>query len=257
MSSNIDPDALGGEPTPAPEPAAPEIDPRAAQIWEGLNNIDRRPDTLNQVLRPGVDLPDGMDWQTARSLLFQQQNAQPEAPPDPFDEVYGPQPQQIGWDSQGNPVYDQPYQQPQQFDPRELAPVFDQFGQQITQNAVNQAVQQIEQRMMQQAQEQALASSVQQAAQQHNLTDFGRGVVEQMTRHAQQQGDRRSPSEIAGAMAQQYLADANQRFVAQGGVAPVQGAAAPSGMIPAGGLPPNATEAEILAYSRSELQRPM
>jgi hypothetical protein len=79
-------------------------------------------------------------------------------------------------------------------------------------------------------------------------------VVENLTRSAQQQGDRRSPSDIADAMAQQYIAAANQRFVAQGGVAPVQGSAAPGGMIPGDQMPK--TEAEAIAYSRNALGRP-
>jgi hypothetical protein len=252
MSDEFAPDAPL-EPAQAPE--APQIDPRAAQLWDGLNNMDRRPDTLNQVLRPGVDLPDGMDWQTARSLLFQQQNAPAEEEQfDPFEEVYGPQPQVIGYDPQGQPVYDQPYQQQQGFDPRDLAPVFDQFGARIQQQAVDAAVERVKAEFMQQAQEQALNTGLQQASSKHNLTDFDQTVVRSLTQQAQQQGDRRSPSEIADSVAQQYLAAANQRFVAQGGVAPVQGQAAPGGMVP--GEQQLKTDADAIAFSRSALQRP-
>ena len=251
MTDDVQPEVQAGEVPAAPEQT--QIDPRAAQIWDGLNNIDRRPDTLNQVLRPGVDLPDGMDWQTARSILFQQQNQPAESEPDYFEEAFGPQPQLVGYDANGQPVYDQPYQ-PQQggFDPRDLAPVFDQFGQQITQQAVQQAVQQVKAEMMQQAQEQARSQAVAQVAQQHNLTDFARTVVENMTRQAMQQGDNRAPAEIANTIAQQYLGDGNQRFVAQGGVAPVQGQAAPSGMIPSQHEMPKSWE-DAVAQSRSLL----
>jgi hypothetical protein len=251
MSDELTPDAPGMESAPAPE--APAVDPRAAQLWDGLNDLDRRPDVLEQVLRPGQDLPPGMTWQQARAALWAQQ-AQPEVESDPFEEVYGPEPQLIGYDQQGQPVFDQQqYQQPQ-FDPRSLQPVFDQFGQQITQNAVEQAKAELRQEWAAQAQQQALDTGVREAASKHSLTDFDKTVVENLTRQAQQQGDRRSPSDIADAMAQQYIAAANQRFVAQGGVAPVQGSAAPGGMIPGDQMPK--TEAEAIAYSRNALGRP-
>jgi hypothetical protein len=252
MSDDLTPDAPGLE--SAPEPAAPAVDPRAAQLWDGLNDLDRRPDVLEQVLRPGQDLPPGMTWQQARAALWAQQ-AQPEVEEsDPFDEIYGPEPQLVGYDAQGQPVFDQQYQQQQPFNPRDLQPVFDQFGQQITKNAVEQAKAEIQQMFVQQAQEQALNTGLQQASSKHNLTEFDQTVVRSLTQQAQQQGDRRAPSEIADSVAQQYLAAANQRFVAQGGVAPVQGQAAPSGMVP--GEQQLKTDADAIAFSRSALQRP-
>lgn len=226
----------GGEVTPpetAPEPSQAEL------LYDRLNNLDTRGETLASVLRPGQDLPPGMDWNQARALLFSQA-AQPQEEEefDPFAEVYGEQ-----------PAYEQPQYQEPVFDPRSLAPVFDQFGEHTRQQAVQEALQIFEQRQMEQAREQGITQGVSSAVETHKLSDFGKGIVEAMTRQAVQQQPNRAPGDIANEMAKAYLDDAAQRFVANGGVPPVQGAPTPGGPIPGDAAPKTFQEALEQSYS--------
>ena len=148
---------MGGD-APAPEaPAGP--DPKE-QLWNGLQDLNTRADTLGQVLRPGQDLPPGMDWQQARALLFSQ-TLQPAAEPetDIFEQVYGEQ--QPGYD----PNWEQ--QQAPGFDPSSLAPVFDHFGQTVEERAFQRA----QAFFTEQLQGQAITQGVEKAASTHNLTD--------------------------------------------------------------------------------------
>ena len=104
MSDEMTPE--GGEVAP-PEPSQADL------LYNGLQNLDTRADKLGELLRPGQDLPPDMDWNTARQILWSQQAQQQEAPEefDPFAEQFGAEPQVIGYDPQGNPVFDQPTQQ--------------------------------------------------------------------------------------------------------------------------------------------------
>ena len=241
-----DPEIPMGGDAPAPEVQPDPTDQQARALYDGLQNLDRRAETLGQVLRPGQDLPPGMDWQQARALLFSQA-AQPEEEyePDVFDEQFGPEPNLLGYDQMGEPVYDQPVENTP-FDPRSLAPVFDTY----TEHAKYEAVEAAKQWLGEQMRDQALSQGVQQAATEHKLNDFDRGIVENLTRQAVQQQPNRAPADVANDVAKQYIDNMNRRFVEQSG-APVARPGAPGG--PAPGEERPKTEAEAMEWSRRML----
>lgn len=241
----MDPMAPGPE-APAPEAAPDPTMEQARALYDGLQNLDRRGETLAQVLRPGQDLPPGMDWNQARAALFAMQQAEPEPEADPFDQ-FGAGPQIVGYNPDGTPVFDQPYQEPAAFDPRDLQPVFESYGQHIEERAFNRA----QQWFMQQAQEQGVRAGIEQAATKHQLSDFAKGVVEAMTKQASASQPNRAPGEIADEMAKMYLEDANRRFVAQGGAPAPPRPGVPSGPVPGEQRP--TTDAEALEWSRRTL----
>lgn len=236
-----------GQPSePAPQQpeygASPEEIQSALALQRGLNNLDTRSQYLQQVVRPDLD------GQFLRQAIGQTEE-QPESA-SPFEEVYGPQPQVIGFNPDGTPVFDQPYnpQQQQGFDPYTLEPVLDQWGKTVEQHAVEQATKAVEQRLLAQASEAAVNSGVDAAAKKHNLDAEDRQVVDYLTREAMKT-DRAAPADIADRVATSFLQRQAQRFVAQGGALPTPDApAAPSGPVPAEGKP--RTEAEAIAWSR-------
>lgn len=224
--------------------ASPEEIQNALNMARGLSNLDTRHDVLGKLVRPDVDA------QFLRSQ-FAPAEEEPEADFDPFAEVYGEQPPNLlGYDQQtGQPIYgNQPQFQEPAFDPRSLAPVFDQFGEHTRQQAVQEALQIFEQRQMEQAREQGISQGVSAAVQTHGLSDFGKGIVEAMTRQAVAQNPNKAPGDIANEMAKAYLDDSAQRFVANGGVPPVQGAAPPGGPIPGDAAPKTFKDALEQSY---------
>lgn len=240
MSDQIE--QLGAEPVapeqPAPDygGATPEEIQNALNIARGLSNLDTRHDVLGKLVR------DDVDAQFLRSKF----GGEPEEPrTDPIEEIYGPQPQILGYDAQGQPVYDQPVgqYQPEAFDPRSLAPVFDAYGQEIEQRVLAKAVEQVRGEMLQQASQQALTTGVQQAVTKHGLSEFDQSVVNTMADAAMKNGDRRSPAEIADAIALQLVGSRNQQFVNQGGVPVQSGSAAPGGPVPGESTPRSIEEA--------------
>lgn len=223
---------------PAPPPPDPQVD-KARELYDRLYNLDTRAETLDQVLKPGQDLPPGMTWSEARQALWQMQQQQPEEP-DPWEQFAQPEP--IGYTPDGQPVYDQPYQE-QGFDPTQLQPVFEHAIQTAEERAFNR----MQKYLTEQAQEFGVSQGVQQAAQQHSLSDFGRQIVETMTKNAMQQQPHRAPAEVADEMAKMYLEDANRRFVQQGGAPRPPQPGTPSGPVP--GEQPPRTDAEALERS--------
>ncbi len=235
----------GAEPAAPAPPADPTLD-QARALYGGLNNLDTRAEYIGKTLIPGQDLPTGMTWDQARAALFAMQQPEPDEPDDPWEQLAPqvPEPQFLGFDPQGQPVYDQQqYAQPAPFDPRSLQPVFESQREQLKAELMRD----LQQQQAQQAWDQNLSQGVQSAATEHKLSDFARAAVEAATRSAAQQQPNRAPSEIAKEMAEQYVADANARFVAAGGVPP-----APPGQVPNGPVPSEQrprTTAEALEWS--------
>jgi hypothetical protein len=225
--------AVEGVPEPTPDfGASPEEIQQALDTYRGLNNLDTRSEYLSKIVRPDID------------THFIQQFNQPQQEEEPdYFESFAPEQELMGYDAQGQPVYGQPPVPQQGFDPRSLAPVFDQFGEHTRQQAVQEALAIFEKRQMEQAREQGISQGVSSAAAEHGLSDFAKGVVEQMTRATVQSQPNRAPADIAKDMAKAYLDDAAQRFVQNGGVPPVQGAPVPGGPIPGDSAPKSFKEA--------------
>lgn len=232
---------MGGDaPAPAPDPTMDQ----ARALYDGLQNLDRRAETLGQVIRPGQDIPPDMTWDQVRSLAWSQHQQSLQAPAEPetdiFEQVYGEQ-QPAEYD----PNWEQ--QQAPGFDPRTLAPVFDQFGQTVEDRAFQRA----QQFFTEQLQGQAIANGVEKAASTHNLTDYDKQIVDHLTRQQISQQPNRAPADLANDVAKAYIDNINRRMVAQSG-APIQRPSAPGGPSPTEPRP--TTEAEAIEWSRRALQ---
>lgn len=219
-------------------------EPNQAQLlYDNLQNLDRRGEALNQLIVPGQDLPPGMSWDDVRSLAWgQSQNQEPEYQPDPYESFAPQQPQFLGYDQQGQPVFDQP-QQNEQFDPRSLMPVFEHNNAQVRQEIM----QEIQQQQQAYAFDQNLSEGVDAAAREYGLSDFAKSTITAMARNAAQSQTNIAPAQIAQQIAKQYVTDANERFVKDGGVP-----TPPNGQIPGGPVPGEkrpTTEAEALEWS--------
>lgn len=247
MSTDLTPDPEGQAPAP-PSPWAPfeqaGITPdKAEEVVEayktiqGLGNLDTRQQYLDRLINPQYD-----------PYVKRGQEEPAEEESDPFEQVYGEEPQIVGYQPDGTPVFDQPFEQQQApgFDPRTLAPVFDTY----TQHAKNEAVEAAKAWLGEQMRDQALTQGVQHAAAEHKLNDFDRGIVENLTRQAVSQQPNRAPADIANDVAKQYVDNMNRRFVEQSG-APVERPGAPGG--PAPGEERPKTEAEAMEWSRRTL----
>lgn len=231
----------GMEPAPAPE-APPAPDP-AQELYSRLQNLDTRAEALERTLVPGQDLPPGMTWQEARQALFSMQQSDPEPEADPW-ENFEPQPQFLGYDEQGQPVFAN--QQAPAFDPASLRPVFEHEREAIKRELLAE----IQQQQAQHLQDQNLMVGLTSAAQELHLSDFAKRLVEDQARNEMRRQPNRAPAEIAREVAAAYVADQNARFVAQGG------APAPQGQVPSGPIPADQkpkTIAELNEFWRTQV----
>lgn len=212
----MDPDQVSNEQQPeaAPPPASDDygLNPdqlrQAASLYKGLNDLDRRHTVLREVLRPDVD------GQLLRSYGQEQEQQNQEF--DPFQRFQG-------GDEDGE-FYDpneQYYQEPQAepFDPRQLQPVFEDYGTQIEQRIFT--------RLGEMAQQQQLSDSADAALSERKLPAALKGVIEQRARDAQRLHPNRQIRDLAN-----EAADALQREIESHYAAP------PASPPPASGPPP-------------------
>lgn len=186
---------------------------QAMRMYEGLQNLDTRQQYLEQIIRPEMD-----GW------------VRPEpSEPDPWEQFSPPETDQ----------------QTGAFDPRALAPVFEQFEQRVEQRLMSQW----EQRQQQQMFEQNFANAVSSAAAKHGLSEIERGAVEMATWRAAQTAQNRPLADLADEYAKQVIQASQQRFVqSQGGQPPVAAPQVPGGPIPSTDQRPK-TDQEALEYS--------
>lgn len=209
------------EPTPAPDfgGRSPEQIQQALNLYEGLHNLDTRGQFLQQIVRPDID------GQFLRQMVQPQEE---EADP---------------WQSFEQPEYEQEYEQPAVFDPRQLEPVFDQYGQRIEQKIMGQ--------LQQMALDQQVRESAASASQQAGLPPVAAQLIEQRVREQQALQPNRQASDLA-AEAARDLYNQFAQWQAQPPANP-----APSNSVPTGPSPdtlqkPKTIE-EALEYSKQVL----
>lgn len=215
-------------PAAPPEPQAPAQDDPWAQVREAgitpeqamnggrlyadLNNLDRRQQALQSVIRPDIDTWIGRHQED--------------------DDPYA----QFGADD-----YDEPAPQGLPFDPQE-------YARQIVEMSKQESMREFQgylQNMMMETQFSEAAKSV---VSQHNLPPGDAMFIEQQAKALAQQQPNRAPSDIANELAQKRANELAQWAQAAGAVQPqVASPAAPGGPVPSPhqGPPPGSSMAEL------------
>lgn len=234
MSPNPNHDEEGKFTTPPEEPANPwsafeqaGITPdkadevqRAYAHWQDLNNLDRRQQALQSVIRPDIDTWIGQQSAEATDPLAQ----------------YAPQPE-----------YEEEYvpQQPQM-------PDFQEYGNQVVEAAVQKANAQWEARLAQMFAEQQITDAAQSAAKDAGLPPSMAADIEYQARQRAAQQPNRAPADLAREIASQR-ADELRAWAAQATPPPIGSPATPGGPVPslseAG--PPDGMDPEKWALERS------
>jgi hypothetical protein len=223
--------------TPPAEPAAPPVeqappDPWASvreagitpeqamqggRLYADLNNLDRRQQALQSVIRPDIDTWIG-------------RQAEEE---DPFS--------QFGMDD-----YDEPAQpQGLPFDPQE-------YARQIVELSTNQSLRQMQEWMQNLVIGQQFTEAASGAVSSHKLPPSDAAFIEQQARAIAQQQPNRAPADNATALAHQRANELAQWAQASGAMPPtIASPSTPGGPVPSlmQGPPPNATAAEIEAWA--------
>ncbi len=201
----------------------PEQAMQGGRVWQGLNALDRRQETLQSIIRPDIDTWIGQ---------------QPEQPPDPLAQYVAPE-------------YEEEYvpQQPQM-------PDFHQFGTEVKNAAVAEALaaaradwqQQLQQMMADQAITEAATSAVKSAG----LPESMAPDIEYRARMLAQEQRNRAPGDIANELARQR-ADELRAWAAQSGPAPIGSPSTPGGPVPSvhSAGPPDGVDPAKWALERS------
>jgi hypothetical protein len=210
------------EPPAAPDPWAavreagitPEQAMQGGRLYADLNNLDRRQQALQSVIRPDIDT-----W------IGRQQE-----PEDPYA--------MFGADD-----YDEEPQQPQglPFDPQD-------YARQIVELATNQSMQQMQQWLQGMVVGQQFTEAATNAVATHKLPPSDAAFIEHRARELAQQQPNRAPADIVNEIARQR-ADEIQTWAQASGAVPPQVAspATPGGPVPSPfqGPPPGASAREL------------
>lgn len=171
---------------------------QAYQAMQDLNNLDKRPQALQQLVRPDLD------GQILRQMIGAEQPA-PEPEPNPWERFAPAEPQPIGYDAAGNPVFDQPPGQyePQGFDPRSLQPVFDQYGNQVEERAYRRVMDDLQKMAV----DQNVRDSASSAATAAGLPGSLSGMIEQQVREQMRLQPNRQAADLAADAARSISAE--------------------------------------------------
>lgn len=194
---------------------------QAYQAVQSLNNLDTRPQALQNLVRPDLD------GQILRQMLGGEQEA--EQPADPWQQFAPESPDPIGYDAAGNPVFAQPpgqYAEPG-FDPRSLQPVFDQYGNQVEERAYRRVMDDLQKMAVDQSVRDSSAS----AAQQAGLPASVSGLIEQHVREQMRLQPNRQAADLAADAARSLSAELMAWRAAPAENPP------PTGAIPSGPAP--------------------
>ncbi len=212
-----DPNLPEGEAPAAPKAPAvpdygapPEVIQEALSVYNDLNNLDRRHQRLQQIVRPDID-----------GQFLRQMGEPAQEPQDPWAHLRG---QEEYEDPYGN-QYEAP-QQPQ-FDPRMLPEVLDPVLQQYTQ----QSEQRIFERLGQMAQEQVVRDAAQSAVSESGLPPELAEMVEFRVKAQAQLQPNRQPADLAKEIGNQLKAQLSAWAAAP------SANAGPSAPIPSGPAP--------------------
>lgn len=230
MNPNHDPDSGQFAPPPAAPPVEPEtVDPWAqvresgitpeqamqgGRLWGDINNLDRRQQALQSVIRPDIDT-----W-----IGRQQQE-----PEDPYA--------QFGADD----YEDDPQPQGLPFDPQE-------YARQIVELSTNQSMRQMQEWLQNMVVGQQFTEAAGSAVSQHKLPPGDAAFIEQRAREIAQQQPNRAPADIANELAQVRANELAAWAQASGAMPPqIASPATPGGPVPSlhQGPPPGASPAEL------------
>lgn len=191
----------------------PEQAMQGGRLWGDINNLDRRQQALQSVIRPDIDT-----W-------LGRQQAEPEDPYSQFsvDDYEDPQPQ-------GLP-----------FDPQE-------YARQIVEMSTQQSMSQIQSWLQNMAMDNQFTEAAGGAVSQYKLPAGDRAFIEQQAKAIAQQQPNRAPADIANELAQARANELAQWAQASGAVPPqLASPSTPGGPVPSlnQGPPPGASPADI------------
>lgn len=198
----------------------PEQAIQGGRFWGDLNNLDRRQQALQSVIRPDIDT-----W-----IGRQQEQADPYA--------------QFGF---GADDYEDEPAQPQglPFDPQE-------YARQIVELSTNQSMQQMQSWLQNMVMDQQFSEAAGNAVTQHKLPQGDRTFIEQQAKAIAQQQPNRAPADIANELAQARANELAAWAQQSGAVAPqLASPSTPGGPVPSPfqGPPPGASSADIEAWA--------
>ena len=210
------------DPTP-PDPWAsvreagitPEQAMQGGRLYADLNNLDRRQQALQSVIRPDIDTWIGRQVEED----------------DPFE--------QFGADD---------------YDDQPAAPTFDpqEYARQIVEMSKNASMREMQGWLQNMMMEQQFTEASTRAVSQHKLPPGDQAFIEQQAKAIAQQQPNRAPADIANELAQARANELAQWAQASGAMPPqLASPSTPGGPVPSphSGPPPNATPAEIEAWA--------